>query len=665
MVRHNAQFGVDNTRHRSASHRHPGGQNALTHLARIAARLLSAPLAIAVVDDGTDGLDTAYVGMTEDDVDTLLDTFSPVIAGGGHGVVRAEATHRLHGVDSPPEIGGEPIRFVAAVSVVAEQGAGVGSIWGFDTDYQRGVEESQRRDLTALADLLRDELEMRRANRDLEDARREMATILRVLPDALVFADPTRHITSVNDAFSARFGYSAEEARDRTTEFLYARPKDFEKTQIRYNPDAPDQTEPYQIEYRRRDGATFLGETIGVHVRDDEGQTLGYLGITRDVTESERLKQDRRDTVEKLRRNEELLRETNRMAKVGGGTFDHRSDTVTWSEELYRIHDLPVGQPLSQQQTLEYFEPHDRRKLKALTEEVIDRGESFEVELPINTAAGRRRWVRIKGSPMVEDGKIVGVQGYYQDITEQKQAAEAKREFISVVSHELRTPLTSIRGMISLVANEVVGELPDEARDMLMSALKNTERLGALIDDILDIEKIEAGKIDLKIRPIDIADVLGEVVETSHQFAADADVTLRIGRSLPPLQIYADGDKLHQVLTNLVSNAIKYSPPDEIVEISCREVDADMVRIAVRDRGPGIPVEFREKLFDKFSRADTSDRRQRQGTGLGLSIARRITEQMGGDIGFDTAIGEGTTMYIDMPIYSGLEEGRHRADGDL
>ncbi len=655
MNQHSFRHRDRGARDADAGQRRADDDNALTHIVGIAARLLPAPQALVVVDDGTGPPDIACVGMTDDVARALLDSLNPLISGRPHGVFITAPSSELLDVDGL-DVDGAPSRFVTGISIIGDDGAGEGSIWILDTTETRSIEEPQYRDLNALAALLRDELEMRQSNRRLEEARREMAIILKVLPDALIFADPYRHITAVNDAFAELFGYSADEVQGRTTEFLYAQPEDFARTKIRYNPKAPDQTEPYQIEYCRGDGSTFLGETIGVHVRDDDGQTLGYLGITRDVTEAEQLKRERNESVERLRRNEKLLRETSRMAKVGGGSYDVRTDNITWSDELYRIHDLPIGQSLSREQTLQYFEAEDRQRLFASTERVLDSGEPFELELPMTTAVGRKKWVRIKGSPIVEDDEIVGIRGYHQDITAQKQAAEAKREFISVVSHELRTPLTSIRGMISLVANEVVGELPDEARDMLMRALKNTERLGALIDDILDIEKIDAGKIVLELGCVVAEDLVDEVFETNQQFAQEVGVTLRLRRPSTPIRIYGDEDKLHQVLTNLLSNAIKYSPPAEVVDVSISALDAKTVRIAIQDRGPGIPEKFRDQLFDKFTRADTSDQRHRQGTGLGLSIARRLIEEMGGRIGFDTAIGQGTTMFIDIPAYETMDD---------
>ena len=490
------------------------------------------------------------------------------------------------------------------------------------------------------------------APRTLQEATqisRDLSMLLEVMPDVLILAAPNRRITTVNNAFTCHFGYEEEEAVGQTTKFLYAHPQDFQQTGKRYNPEAPDRREPYRIEYRRKDGSTFLGETIGVHVRDDHGQTMGYVGIIKDVTEEVRREEERRNFLEQLQHSEELLRETSRLAKVGGGEFYVGDEEVNWSDELYRIYDLPIGTSLTTEDTLEFFEEDAQKYLESAVKETLATGKPFEMELPMSTAIGREKWIRTKGVPIVEDDQILGITGYTQDITETKQAEQAKREFISVVSHELRTPVTSIRGTLGLVLHGVTGELPEEAQEMLQIALRNTERLGALIDDILDMERIDSGKISIHLRSTDPRSIVDEVLESQRQLAIDFDVKLEVLDSPSRPWLCADPDKLHQVLMNLVSNAIKYSPSGECVDISIVTTTEDMVRISVRDRGSGIPEEFQASLFEKFTRADTSDTRRREGTGLGLSIAKRLTEEMGGRIGFETAAGEGTTMFVEFP----------------
>ncbi len=624
-------------------------KGAVAHIARLARRCFDAPLAVVAIGYGGEQREMALAGSTEDRATALVHLFEPLLEGGEGEPVVIDVARFFDGDDNSPTVDGAPIRKVIASALGSDHLYGEGVIWIFD-DESEAVTEDLLADLQAMTSLLSDELQMRGANEALEDSNRRLNMILKVIPDVLIFAEPDRRITTVNQGFSDHFGYRPDEIVGHTTRRLYADPEDYDRTASRYQPGASDREEPYRIRYRRKDGSTFVGETIGVHVRDEQGHTLGYLGLIEDVTESLRMENERREAIKKLRRSEELLRETSHMAGVGGGEYRADKEELNWSDELYRLHDLPPGTPLTLPETLNFFDDQGQRHIDEAVEHTLSTGASFDVEACLTTARGRKRVVRVKGKPIEENGVIVGVTGYHQDITEQKQAAQAKREFISVVSHELRTPLTSIRGTLGLVAGGVVGELPEEAEELLTIALKNTDRLTAIIDDLLDMEKMESGKLQLELRPTQAARLVDETIESNHHFAADAQVTLRsrVAEELP--RICVDPDRAHQVLTNFVSNAVKYSSIGDAVDVEAFLVEPKVVRIAVRDRGPGIPEQFREHLFERFTQADSTDARRRQGTGLGLSIAKALTEEMGGRIGFETVEGEGTTIFADFPV---------------
>lgn len=238
-----------------------------------------------------------------------------------------------------------------------------------------------------------------------------------------------------------------------------------------------------------------------------------------------------------------------------------------------------------------------------------------------------------------------------RNITERKKMERMKNEFISTVSHELRTPLTSIRGSLGLITGGVAGELPPRVRTMVDIAYKNSERLVRLINDILDIEKIASGKMVFDLKPIELMPLIEQVVEANRAYAAEFGVTLMLEQHLSDVIINTDSDRLTQVLTNLLSNAAKFSPRDDTVIISVvRQEHA--IRVAITDHGPGIAEAFRDQIFQKFAQADSSDTRQKSGTGLGLSISKAIVERLGGTIGFETSPGHGTTFYFDLPRWS-------------
>jgi PAS domain S-box-containing protein len=236
-----------------------------------------------------------------------------------------------------------------------------------------------------------------------------------------------------------------------------------------------------------------------------------------------------------------------------------------------------------------------------------------------------------------------------RDITELKAADRAKSEFIATVSHELRTPLTSIRGSLGLVLGGALGEFPDKAKRMLDLASRNAERLAQLINDLLDIEKMSAGGMSFTVVSIAGDAAVEAAIAANEGYALRHEVSLRVaGRCVDTVQ--ADELRLQQVFANLISNAIKYSPKGSTVDLSAC-VDGDSVRFSVRDHGSGIPEDFRERIFQRFSQADSSDMRARGGTGLGLNIARAIVEELGGSIGFDTSA-EGTTFFFCLPRHA-------------
>jgi PAS domain S-box-containing protein len=237
-----------------------------------------------------------------------------------------------------------------------------------------------------------------------------------------------------------------------------------------------------------------------------------------------------------------------------------------------------------------------------------------------------------------------------RDITERKQVDQMKSEFVSTVSHELRTPLTSISGSLGLLKGGAGGDIPERAMRLITIAHSNSERLVRLINDILDIEKIESGKMSFAVQPIELGAALQQAIEANRGFADRLGVELELQPAAPPALALADPDRLMQVLTNLLSNAAKFSPPGATVTIGLAP-RGEHHRISVADRGPGIPEGFRGRIFSKFAQADASDTRAQGGTGLGLSIVREIVTRFGGSVGYEPRAGGGTVFHVDLPVH--------------
>jgi PAS domain S-box-containing protein len=237
-----------------------------------------------------------------------------------------------------------------------------------------------------------------------------------------------------------------------------------------------------------------------------------------------------------------------------------------------------------------------------------------------------------------------------QDLRESKRLERMKNEFVSTVSHELRTPLTSISGSLGLLHGGAFGELPNEVRPLIEVAYRNSQSLTELINDLLDMEKLTAGKMTFDLRAQLLQPLLEEALTSNRPYAEQHGVEFQLAR---PCDAWAQVDamRLQQVLANYLSNAAKFSPSGSTVEISAVR-RGGRVRVTVSDSGPGIPAAFQSRIFQKFSQADASDSRSRGGSGLGLAITKQLVEQMGGEVGFDSGPELGSRFWFELPCIS-------------
>jgi len=282
--------------------------------------------------------------------------------------------------------------------------------------------------------------------------------------------------------------------------------------------------------------------------------------------------------------------------------------------------------------------------------DAISQGESVDrLEVIFVTKDGREIYVEGNLNCRFVDGKPVATRGIFRDISERKIVDRMKSEFISTVSHELRTPLTSIIASLGLLQSGRLDGHPERVHELISVAHRNSNRLHQLINDLLDLQKLAAGKIVYRLSDVGVQELLTETIRGIQAFADSFKVALKLADVADDLRIMADRDRLIQVLNNLLSNAIKFSSEGEKVTISAERRE-DQVRISVADHGPGIPEEFQARLFEQFTQVDSTATRSAGGSGLGLSIVKGLVNGMRGQICLETKLGEGTTFYVDLPV---------------
>ena len=293
---------------------------------------------------------------------------------------------------------------------------------------------------------------------------------------------------------------------------------------------------------------------------------------------------------------------------------------------------------------------HDMPGIRAL------RGETCVIDDMEIIKDGQRRQLQAWGRPGYNAaGELAYGIASFQDITERKRLALLKDQFVSTVSHELRTPLTSIRGALGLILGNTVGEPPPKMLNMLQIANQNSQRLLRIVNDILDLQKIEANQLEYHFQTVDLAQLLQNAVIELDSYASAHQVSFHLSMTAAESTLTADPDRLMQVMANLLSNAAKFSPAHSSILLHLEQPKSDQLRLTVTDQGPGIPDSFKTRIFQPFSQSDAADNRARGGTGLGLTISKAIVEKHGGQIRYVSTVGEGSSFIVDLPRQQRLE----------
>ena len=283
--------------------------------------------------------------------------------------------------------------------------------------------------------------------------------------------------------------------------------------------------------------------------------------------------------------------------------------------------------------------------------QVANSGESVQaLETDLMTVSGDSVPVLVSVAPLAGAG--AASRGYVvlaADLSERLRIEQQKDEFVTMVHHEVRAPLTAVRGAIGLLNGGVAGELGESARELVDIAFRNSERMERLVGDILASRKLDTGHMDFQLEVMSPKDLVEQAVEATSAYAEKFEVGFEFEDDLGDVTIRVDPDRFIQVLTNVLSNAVRFSSRGDVIRVFARRID-DLIRIAVEDHGPGIADDFKDRVFEKFARADDGSWRHRSGTGLGMSISKAIMEELGGAIHFETTAGVGTTFFVDVPV---------------
>ena len=452
------------------------------------------------------------------------------------------------------------------------------------------------------------------------------------LHSIVVVTNPDGIISSVNQKFCDSFGFAEAEIVGKTIASLYVNGGHDEQFHTIHKALQAGKTWSGEAQMVSATGQTLLMHNTCVPMFDDNGIHVKNVSIRTDITKQRR------------NENDHFIR----------GLLDHLHDEVyIFDVETLAIRymnaralkrfgweqtDLSTKKILDTDPSLiepwfrEHVEPLFSGTAEYVTIAAIQQKGPIEIRTRLHTA---------------EDGQKLFL-SVLRDTTERAQLEQARMDSVSIVSHELRTPLTSIKGSLRLLKSGALGELSEKAKPILEIADRNSDRLLAVINGILDLEKIRAGKVDFHLERTDLVPFLKDAITMNQGYADEHDVTIKLKTDLFSAWANIDSERFMQVMSNLISNAAKFSPEGGIILVGLSQRNQNL-RISVSDDGPGIPAGMRRSMFESFSQLDSPDGRKRTGTGLGLAISKSIVKSHGGQIDFVSKLGAGSTFFVDLP----------------
>jgi PAS domain S-box-containing protein len=611
-------------------------------ITRLAARLFDVPIALVSLIDAERQWAKSCVGLDDREVPRGHSFCARAILTEGELVV--EDARADPAFADNPQVTGEPfLRFYAGHVLRTPAGHRLGTLCIASPD-PRAFGAADRAALADLAAFAQQELattELGEVLRSRADAELRLRAVMDTVADAVVSFGDDGIIEGVNAAAEMLFGlprtYVLGERVDKLLDRL-----NWSQLQPRLK-DGSDSVVGMTVEVvgRRSDYATFpLELTVG---RTRVGRRTLFVAVGRDITER---KAAERDLDRARRRTEHVLEAAGEgilgIDRDGCVLFVNRAGAETLGRDPAAMATRPIDEVVPRELPEGGLVTYESSVIAQTMRDGVQR----RFERRLHRADGTTFPAELVVSAAPSPESDIGVVLVFRDISQRYEIDRIKDEFVSVVGHELRTPLTSIRGSLGLLAGGALEGRPAQAERMLDIALANAERLERLVNDILDLERIESGRLDFERRPQRAGDLFDQTLQVVGTVADERGISFRVEAG--DEAVLGDHDRLVQALTNLAGNAVKFSPDGaEVVLRAC--VREEQVRLEVSDRGRGIPPEHLERIFERFEQVDASDAREKGGTGLGLAIARSIAEQHGGRIWAESEPGEGSTFVIALP----------------
>jgi PAS domain S-box-containing protein len=480
----------------------------------------------------------------------------------------------------------------------------------------------------------------KQAEQALRESEERYRAIVEDQTELITRFQPNGTLTFVNEAYCRYFGQAPEEIIGNCYEpFIFQ--EDHEALAQLLN-GLSSENPVGMIEHR----VVVAGEIrwmqwINRAIFDDQGQFIEFQSVGRDIS-------DRKQVEEALRLNEALFRSLSESSPIGILRTDAEGKCIYTNHRCQAICGFTFEEALGDG-WMQFAHADDLKIFLPQWSQATAVKQEFSGKLRYEHRDSDVRFCQIRTAPIfsVNGEELIGHVGTVEDITETLAIERMKKEFISIVSHELRTPLASMRGSLGLLTTGALDQKPQTAKQMLEIAATETERLVRLVNDILDLERLESHKVELVKQWCDTDTVIRQSVETLQSLAAENHIKVSLSSS--KIQIWADPDRIIQTLVNLLNNALKFSPSNSTVMLSV-EVQEEWVLFQVKDQGRGIPADKLESIFGRFQQVDASDSRQKGGTGLGLAICRTIVQQHGGRIWVESELRKGSTFCFTLPM---------------